>query len=311
MNKAYRIGVLFTALAIGLLGTGVAQAQDDSADASVGYMQCDWATLVTTSDLQSPQSSVETTPEATVEVEATEEANHIVTITSPTANETVAVSGFTVTGTGKGLFENNVVVEVIDDAGNVIFEAPTTMVSEDVGGAGTWSLEITLENPELEAGAAGSIHAYATSPADGAIWAEDTVNVVFSPQAAEQDTVFFIADNDPLLAMTEDELCDAAQTQALYPGNVIAEVTAVTAIATLSMPPQVQAVVTANLPVDCPFPLRALKTQADSAITVSLFYYLPADAGCGGDLVETSIRLPLGTISEAGYIITVNGVRTE
>jgi hypothetical protein len=311
MNRTYRIGILLVTMAIGLLGTGVTQAQESGEAASTAYIQCDWAMVVITSDLRSPQSSVETTPEATVEAEATEEANHLVTITSPTPNETVAVSGFTVTGTGKGLFENNVVVEVIDAEANVIFEAPTLLITEEVGGAGTWTLDVVLDDPALEAGALGSIHAYATSPADGTIWAEDTVNVVFSPQAAEQDTIFFIADNDPLLAMTEDELCDAAQTQALYPGNVTAEVASVTALSTRSMPPQVQAVVSTNLPIDCTFPLRALKTQDDSAITITLFYYFPADAGCGGDPVETSIRLPLGTISEAGYTITVNGVAME
>ena len=82
----------------------------------------------------------------------------------------------TVAGTGRGLFENNVVVEALDSSGNVIVQEPTTMQTEEVGGAGTWSIEIRIPAGNDEP---GTIRAFSTSPVDGSVDAEDSVSVTY------------------------------------------------------------------------------------------------------------------------------------
>ena len=81
-----------------------------------------------------------------------------------------------VRGLGMGLSEGNVVVEALDRHGNVLDRQPTTLQGADVGtgGKGTWAVELTIE---AEPGTAGSIRAYAESPKDGSVMAEDLVEV--------------------------------------------------------------------------------------------------------------------------------------
>jgi heat shock protein HslJ len=81
-----------------------------------------------------------------------------------------------VSGSGAGLFEGNVVVEALDAQGNLLAQVPTTLQGPDVGtgGEGTWSTELTIE---VEPGTGGTIRAYATSPKDGSVIAEDRVGV--------------------------------------------------------------------------------------------------------------------------------------
>ena len=91
----------------------------------------------------------------------------------------------TVSGTGRGLFENNVVVEVLDSSGTVMVQEPTTMQTEEVGGAGTWSIEIRIPAGE---GEKGTIHAFSISPQDGSIDAEDRVGVQYGEEASPEPT---------------------------------------------------------------------------------------------------------------------------
>ncbi len=95
----------------------------------------------------------------------------------------------TVAGTGRGLFENNVVIQLLARNGDVIVQEPTTMQTEEVGGAGTWSIDIHI--PE-GSGMKGAIRAFSTSPQDGSIDAEDTVSVQYGegapPEATEEPT---------------------------------------------------------------------------------------------------------------------------
>ncbi|MBZ0286250.1 MAG: Gmad2 immunoglobulin-like domain-containing protein [Anaerolineae bacterium] len=292
-----------------LVGISAAQEQEEVVD-QPGYVVCDWGLLVTTRSLRTPQS-VAATPEVTEAPLDDSGVDHAVNITSPEPNASVAVSTFTVSGTGKGLFENNVVVEVLDAEGTQVFMQPTTMVSEEVGGAGEWSLDVTIEGGKSEfiyAGQPLTIHAYSTSAQDGSIIAEDQVAVVMSPQSTEQGTVFFVADNDTLVQSVDTDLCANAGKQMDYPANVEADVVSVTGIATASLPPQVNVTVTASLSVDCPFPLRALKSQDGGSITIDLFFFFPSDMTCEGEKVATEISLPLGTVSDPDYTVTVNGV---
>ena len=81
-----------------------------------------------------------------------------------------------VQGKGVGLPEGNLVVEALDWQGNVLDRQPATLQGRDVGtgGEGTWSVELTIK---AEPGTAGKIWAYAQSPKDGSIIAEDSVEV--------------------------------------------------------------------------------------------------------------------------------------
>jgi hypothetical protein len=93
-----------------------------------------------------------------------------------------------VRGSGAGLPEGNVVVEVLDAQGNVLDRQPTILQGQDVGtgGEGTWSTELTIE---VERGTAGTIQAYSPSPLDGSLIAEDSVEVSLGQTAAVESYI--------------------------------------------------------------------------------------------------------------------------
>ena len=91
----------------------------------------------------------------------------------------------TVSGTGRGLFENNVVVEAAAANGDVLVQEPTTMQTEEVGGAGTWSIDIRIP---AGGGELGSIRAFSTSPQDGSVVAEDRVGVFYGEETTPEPT---------------------------------------------------------------------------------------------------------------------------
>ncbi|MEO8611522.1 MAG: Gmad2 immunoglobulin-like domain-containing protein [Chloroflexota bacterium] len=297
-----------------LVLTAVSAAQDQPEVAPpLGYVVCDWGLLVISPALRPPQT-VAATPEATASSTEDTGVDHSITITSPAPNASVSVSTFTVTGTGNGLFENGIVVEVLDAEGTMVYQQPLTMHTETVGGAGEWSLDVTIPGGKSEliyAGKPITIHAYSNSAADGSIVAEDQVTAVLSAQSAEQNGIFFIADNDTLTQGSDTDLCANAEKQQNFPSNVKVDVISVLGIATASLPPQVTVTVTANLPVDCPFPLRALKTQDGANINIDMFFFLPAGLTCDGDKVETDVSLPLGAVSDPDYTVTANGVAMQ
>ena len=105
-----------------------------------------------------------------------------------------------VAGTGAGLFEGNVVVQVIDRDGNILAQQPTVLQGPDVGtgGEGTWSVQLTVET---EPGMAGQIRAFSTSPKDGSIVAEDVVDVSLGSTPAVQA---YIQIDDPISGQTLD-----------------------------------------------------------------------------------------------------------
>lgn len=78
-------------------------------------------------------------------------------IQSPANNATV-VSPFTVSGSGAGLFENNVVVSAFTNGGQLLAQVPTTMQvpGGNPGGAGTWQTSLTVN---VAPGTAGYVEA--------------------------------------------------------------------------------------------------------------------------------------------------------
>jgi uncharacterized lipoprotein YbaY len=91
----------------------------------------------------------------------------------------------TISGRGGALFENNVVVRVIDQQGNVLFEEPTIMQTDEVGGEGRWETELPIDYVGR-----GRIVAFSPSPAEGtadsAFTPETSIDVIFGePTAAD------------------------------------------------------------------------------------------------------------------------------
>ena len=84
-------------------------------------------------------------------------------------------------GTGEGLFEGALIVEIRDADGSVLVGQPTIMQGEDVGVGepGVWAVDLVVE---AVPGANGQIVAYAASPRDGSIVASDSVEVTFGGQ---------------------------------------------------------------------------------------------------------------------------------
>jgi hypothetical protein len=125
-----------------------------------------------------------------------------------------------VRGSGAALPEGNVVVEALDAQGKVLAQVPTTMQGPDVGtgGEGTWSTELTLK---VEPGTAGKIRAYATSPKDGSVIAEDSIEVSLGQTPAVQ---VYIKIDTPGQGVTLDvrKLVQVSGTGAGLPeGNVV------------------------------------------------------------------------------------------
>jgi heat shock protein HslJ len=147
----------------------------------------------------------------------------MIAITEPDQGQVVEIDKpVTVMGKGVALPEGNVVVEVQDWQGNVLDRQPATLQGRDVGtgGEGTWSVELSVE---IEPGTAGKIWAYAPSPADGSIMAEDSVEVSLGRTAAKQP---YIAIDEPVQGAILDianPVLVRGSGAALPEGNVVVE----------------------------------------------------------------------------------------
>ncbi len=99
-------------------------------------------------------------------------------IESPTEGANLQAA-FTVSGSGGGLYEGNVVVQARDLNGRVLLEQATTLQGSNVGtgGVGTWSLQMTI-NQAVD----GEIVAFSTSPA----YVEDRVSVRYNNNGSNQ-----------------------------------------------------------------------------------------------------------------------------
>ena len=98
-----------------------------------------------------------------------------ISINSPDNYSPVAGSSFTVSGTGKGLFEANLVVEVTDTDGNIVFTEPTLIDTEEIGGEGNWSMDIDLS--DIDEATPVTVRAYSTEPEEGRVLVEDSIRL--------------------------------------------------------------------------------------------------------------------------------------
>ncbi len=81
-----------------------------------------------------------------------------------------------VVGTGEGLFENSVVVQATDSAGTVLAEVAVTTTATEPGGAGNWSVTLSVDVP---AGTTGRIIAFSQDPSTGGTAASAQINVTY------------------------------------------------------------------------------------------------------------------------------------
>lgn len=134
-------------------------AQEDSMDempaSRLSYQLCDWGLVV-------------------IE-EALQPSPIFLTIASPADYSAVAGTTFTVSGTGAGLFEGNVIVEVSVQGGDVVFEGTTVLQAEEPGAVGDWSIEVDLG--ALEGPTPIFVRVYSTSPEDGSTVAFDSLRL--------------------------------------------------------------------------------------------------------------------------------------
>lgn len=98
-----------------------------------------------------------------------------ITIDTPTSGEAVNPAEIVVSGTGTALPENNVIVRVLDNASNVLAEAPA-VVDAELGGTGPWRVTLSVD---VGNNSAGQILAFSSSPADNSIVAQSNVEVTF------------------------------------------------------------------------------------------------------------------------------------
>lgn len=121
----------------------------------LSFLECDWGLL-------------------TVE-EPTEPPAIYLDIGSP-ADYSAVGSTFTVSGTGAGLFEGNVIVTVTPSGSDSkLFEGTTILQSQEPGGAGEWSIEVNLGN--VAESTVVFVDAYSTSPDDGSTTAFDDLRL--------------------------------------------------------------------------------------------------------------------------------------
>lgn len=88
-------------------------------------------------------------------------------------------TSFTVSGTGVELPENNVVVQATSSDGTVLAEVFTTVNTSELGGAGSWSAQLSVVVP---AGTTGQIIAFSPDPKTGGNIAFAQINVVYGQQ---------------------------------------------------------------------------------------------------------------------------------
>ncbi|HLV36135.1 MAG TPA: Gmad2 immunoglobulin-like domain-containing protein [Spirillospora sp.] len=113
-----------------------------------------------------------------------------VTIDDPLPYTILDPQAVMVSGRGGALFEGNVVVRLLDSAGNVLAEEPTTLDAAEVGGEGEWAVALSLDTVP---GSRGMIEASSESPADGSIVALARIPVIFGLPDPNTPSVLIIS----------------------------------------------------------------------------------------------------------------------
>lgn len=127
-----------------------------------------------------------------------------------------------INGTAGGLFEGNLVVQALDQDGNVLAQQPTTIDALDAGtgGAGPWSVELVVP---VKPGSPGHIYAFSLSPDDGSILASADIEVTFGEEVAIES---YIEISEPQAGVALDAtkpIMVSGTGGGLIEGNVVVE----------------------------------------------------------------------------------------
>ena len=102
---------------------------------------------------------------ACLTVACTADSERYIQISTPTDEAVIEPSQpLIVKGTGRGLYENNVVIQLQDSQGNQLIQTPTTMKTQEIGGEGVWQKNVVLPQPVPEK---LQLLAYSPSPKEG------------------------------------------------------------------------------------------------------------------------------------------------
>jgi len=91
-----------------------------------------------------------------------------------------------VSGTGSGLFENNVIVRALDQDGNVLAEQATTLDASEPGGSGSWAVQL---NVSVNPGTIGQIVAASPDPDGSEPAASSKVEVTYGTEIPPEEPV--------------------------------------------------------------------------------------------------------------------------
>jgi len=142
------------------------------------------------------------------------ESNSYITIDTPAAGTVLDTSTpIKVSGMGAGLFEGNVVVQILDAAGNELALQPTILQSPEagMGGEGPWETELSIS---INIPTEGKIVAFSPSPKDGENWlASDEVAVTFTSTEAVDVSL----ENTPWILRSFPQQSEISSLLAVYP----------------------------------------------------------------------------------------------
>lgn len=104
-------------------------------------------------------------------------------------------------GTGQGLFEGNVIVDVTTESGDVLAQDPTILDAPDIGQEGTWQIDIPVD---VQEDTQVVIRAYHESARDGSVVAQDQVSVTLTADSEVGDETTWIMIHVPEEGLTLD-----------------------------------------------------------------------------------------------------------
>jgi uncharacterized lipoprotein YbaY len=164
-------------------------------------------------------SGGEVTPEPT---EITE-VEIFIEITEPTSGAVLDITQpVTVKGVGGGLFEGNVVVQALDQDGNILAQQPTTIESPDAGtgGEGPWSVQLTINTTP---GTSGKITAFSPSAEGGDPMATDSVDVTYGEEEMIEPYITIANPKNGAILNIENPVKVDGTGGGLYEGSVVVQ----------------------------------------------------------------------------------------
>jgi hypothetical protein len=164
-----------------------------------------------------PDSPLNTPVQAT----ATPESGPMVKISQPLSRTVMSIGEpLAISGIGRALFEGHLMVEVLNNQGEVLAQEPTTVQAEDAGTGeeGPWSVRLPVE---IDQGTWGLVYAFSTSPKDGSVVAADAVPVVLG--TADTEMYVTITRPFPFTTLPRKEMRLRGTGAGLFEGNVVVQ----------------------------------------------------------------------------------------